>query len=116
MSTPRIETYRFGHIVVDGQPYDRDVIILPDRVLGGWWRQEGHVLYPDDLHAVFEAAPDLLVVGQGAYGRMEVTRKTRQALQAAGIELIAAPTEEACQTYNKIREQQAVAAALHLTC
>ena len=58
----------------------------------------------------------MLVVGQGAYGRMRVPAETRQALQAAGIELIAQPTEQACQTYNRLRQKRAVAAALHLTC
>jgi hypothetical protein len=116
MSAPHIDTYRFGHLVVDGQSYNRDVIILPNRVLAGWWRKEGHSLHPDDLEAVFEAGPGLLVVGQGTYGRMRVTPETRQALQAAGIELIAQPTKEACQTYNSLREQRSVAAALHLTC
>ncbi len=116
MTAPRIETYRFGHIVIDGHPQSRDVIILPDRVIGGWWRREGHVLHPDDLKAVFQAAPQTLVVGQGAQGRMRVTQETRQALQAAGIELIAQATEKACQTYNAMRDKQDVAAALHLAC
>jgi hypothetical protein len=30
---PRIEGYRFGHVVVDGEEQTRDVIVLPDRVL-----------------------------------------------------------------------------------
>jgi hypothetical protein len=116
MSTPRIESYRFGHLVVDGQMHSRDVIILPSRVIGGWWRREGHALHPEDLEAVLEACPELLVVGQGAYGRMEIAPKARSALEAAGIELIAQPTEQACQTYNRLREGRSVAAALHLTC
>lgn len=116
MSAPQIESYRFGHIVIDGKSYSQDVIILPDRVLGGWWRKEGHVLHSDDLYAVFKAEPNLLVVGQGANGRMAVTQETRQAVKEAGIELIALDTEEACQTYNRMRGKQAVAAALHLTC
>jgi hypothetical protein len=116
MSTPCVETYRFGYLVVDGRSYDQDVIILPDGVLGGWWRDEGHALYPDDLEAVFEAAPDLLVVGRGAYGWMQITAETQAALQAAGIELLALPTEEACQAYNAWRGRRAVAAALHLSC
>jgi len=116
MNTPRIESYSFGEILIDGQVYDQDVIILPDRVLRGWWRKQGHLLQPDDLDAVFEAAPDLLVVGQGAYGRMQVASGTRRALQAAGIELLAFRTEEACRTYNVQRELETVAAALHLTC
>jgi hypothetical protein len=116
MTAPRIETYRFGHLVVDGQAHNRDVIIPPSRVIGGWWRREGHALHPDDLAAVLEARPELLVVGQGAYSRMVVTPKARAALEAADIDLIAQPTEQACQTYNHLREERSVAAALHLTC
>ncbi len=116
MTAPRIETFRFGHIVIDGQAHNKDVIILPDLVIGGWWRQEGHALHPDDLQAVLQAAPQTLVVGQGTDGLMRVTTETRQALRAASIELVAQPTDQACQTYNRIRKEQTVAAALHLTC
>ena len=65
---------------------------------------------------MFEAAPEKLVVGQGANGRMRVTLETRRALEAAGIELVALPTGEACERYNGLREGGRVAAALHLTC
>lgn len=47
---------------------------------------------------------------------MKIIPETRHALQAAGIELITRPTEEARQAYNRLRERQTVAAALHLTC
>jgi hypothetical protein len=116
MQAPRIKSYRFGYIVIDGQSYSGDVIILSDRIVPNWWRREGHALYPEDLDAVFEAAPDVLVVGQGKPGRLRVNPETERALQAAGIELIALPTENACQVYNERCGQQAVAAALHLTC
>ena len=116
MRAPQIDSYRFGHIVIDGQAHHKDVIIFPNRVLGRWWRKEGHLLQPDDLEAVFEAKPRVLVVGQGAYGQMAVAPETKQALEAAGIELIAQPTKEACQTYNKMLEQGDVVATLHLTC
>ena len=116
MSTPQIKSYRFGRIVIDGRAYSKDVIILPNRVIGNWRRQEGHALRPDDLAAVFEAAPEALIVGQGAFGLMRVTHEAEQSLQAAGIELIALPTGEAVETYNRLREERAVAAALHLTC
>ena len=116
MSTPNIDSYRFGQIVIDGQTHNKDVIIFPTRVLGGWWRGEGHLLQPDDLADVFEARPRVLVVGQGAYGRMAIAPETKEALQVANIELIALPTEQACQTYNNLREQEGTVAALHLTC
>jgi hypothetical protein len=126
MCVPEIRSYHFGCIVIDGETHTKDVIILPDRVIGSWWRQEGHALHPGDLADIVdlcgsavapsEMRPQVLIVGQGAYGRMRVTSETRQILQAAGMQLIAQPTEEACRTYNRLKEQRAVAAALHLTC
>jgi len=116
MSAPKVESYRFGFIRVDGKTYTKDVIILPDRVVAGWWRQQGHTLWPDDLREVFEAAPDVLVVGSGSFGRMEVPDYTRNQIEAAGIELIVERTGAACQTYNALRETRRAAAALHLTC
>lgn len=111
-----IDAYRFGQIVIDGTPHHRDVIILPDRVIAGWWRKEGHTLHPKDLESVFEAAPEVLVVGQGAHGLMRITQEAELALHDAGIELIALPTGQAVETYNRLRDQRAVAVALHLTC
>ena len=116
MSAPSIDDYRFGRIVVDGQPYSKDLIILPDRIIAHWWREKGHTLLPADLAQVLAAGPDLLVVGQGAYSRMTVAPESRLALEQAGIELIAQATGRACATYNELRGQRAVAAALHLTC
>jgi hypothetical protein len=114
--TPVIESYEFGQIVIDGTSYQNDVIVLPEEVLPEWWRDKGHVLKPQDLGAVIEAKPEVLVVGQGAYGRMRVTRKTTQALDDAGIELIASATPDAIETYNDLRDEKRTAAALHLTC
>ena len=114
--SPAIEHYRFGAITVGGQRHTRDLIILPEHIVAGWWRKEGHALHPGDLTAVFEVAPEVLVVGTGAYGMMRVTEEARRALATAGIRLIAAPTAEAVKTYNELREETRVAAALHLTC
>jgi hypothetical protein len=116
MSSPKIDQYKFGQIVIDGETHIKDVIILPERVIAGWWRREGHALHPEDLKAVIEGSPDVLCVGQGAYGRMRVTAGAREALEAAGIELVSENTEAACRRYNQLREQRKTAAALHLTC
>ena len=116
MNTPRIDSYRFGHLVVDGQAYSKDVIILLGKIIANWWRKQGHALLPEDLEEVLAARPDLLVVGQGAQGRMRITEEARQSLEQAGIDLIAEPTERACETYNAQCEKKVVAAALHLTC
>jgi hypothetical protein len=67
---PRIERYRFGHVVVDGEEQTRDVIVLPERVLTDWWRADGHRLVLADLGEVIDELPERLVVGTGAYGQM----------------------------------------------
>ena len=116
MNPTQIGDYRFGQIIIGGQSYNKDVIILPTRVISNWWRKSGHILHIDDLKPVLEVKPELLVVGQGSFSRMKIPKETRQALETAGIELLALSTSEACQRYNELSQKQVVAAALHLTC
>lgn len=117
MGVPKIETYHFGEILIDGKHYRRDVIIYPDRVQSNWWRIEGHSLHIEDLREVLVAQPDVLVIGQGSNARMEVPKATRRQVAEAGVRLIAEPTERACATYNRLSGgEQRVVAALHLTC
>jgi hypothetical protein len=116
MAAPRIDSYRFGQVVIDGESHRRDVIIYPDHVERGWRREEGHSLSPADLWEVLQMRPEVLVIGQGTASRMDVPGETAQVLEAAGIEVIAEPTGQACDTYNRLRETRRVVAALHLTC
>ena len=116
MTAPRIDSYRFGQIVVDGRTYTRDLIICPDHVTSPWVREEGHLVSPADLWDVMEAQPQVLVIGQGTFGRMDVASETRQLLEGAGIQVIAEPTSRAWETYNRLCKTQQVVAALHLTC
>jgi hypothetical protein len=116
MEAPQIQSYRFGRMVVDEEAYTQDLILLPDRVADNWWRKEGHRLAVEDLQEVLDADPDVVVVGTGAYGRMQVPEETRRAVEAAGIELRAARTGQAWQTYNDLRRERRTAGAFHLTC
>lgn len=116
MATPKIESYRFGEIVINGRRYSDDVIVYPDRVEDSWWREEGHSLAPTDVWEVLQAPPEVLVIGQGSSARMDVPTEIRRQLQDAGIEVIAEPTPRAIETYNRLREKRRVVAALHLTC
>ena len=56
------------------------------------------------------------MIGLGSYSRVHVPEDTRNEIEGAGIKLIALPTGEACETYNQLREEERVVAALHLTC
>lgn len=116
MKNPHIDSFRFGKIVIDGKVHKKDVIILPGKVIAGWWREEGHLLQSADLREVLEAAPEILVVGMGSISHMRIAHEVKEAVINAGIELISLPTVEACKVYNKRSQGNKVAAALHLTC
>jgi len=114
-SMSRLEGYRFGRLVVDGEEQTRDVIVLPDRVLTNWWRAEGHRLALADLGAVIDELPERLVVGTGAYGQMRPDPEALERLPLRGIEVEALPTAEAVRRYGEL-DPRHTAAALHLTC
>jgi hypothetical protein len=112
---PRIERYRFGRVLVDGAEQTRDVIVLPERVLTGWRRADGHRLVLADLADVIEELPELLLVGTGAYGQMRPDADALDGLRQRGVEVEALPTDEAVRRYGEL-DPRRTAAALHLTC
>ena len=105
----RIERFKFGEIVVAGQRYDEDVVLLPDGVQAGWWRQEGHLLQLADL-------TEALIVGTGTKQCMKVAQDVLAHTRKAGIEVLAFDTRTACQTFNQLFGKRKVVAVLHLTC
>ncbi|MEM2904548.1 MAG: Mth938-like domain-containing protein [Candidatus Bathyarchaeia archaeon] len=111
-----IDSYSFGRVVVDGKAYTRDLIILPDRVLEGWRRREGHRVEPADLREAFAEKLEMLIVGTGYYGFMKVPAETSDWVKSRGVKLVVAKTAEACRTYNSLSRSGKAAAALHLTC
>jgi hypothetical protein len=112
---PRLERYRFGQLIVDGEEQTSDVIVLPDRVVTNWWRADGHSLVLADLADVIEELPEHLLVGTGAYGQMRPDPGAVEQLQKRGVEVEALPTGEAVRRYGEL-DPSRTAAALHLTC
>ncbi len=112
---PQIERYGFGRVTIDGRAETRDVIVLPQRVVRGWWRKEGHGLVLEDLDEVLDELPERLVVGTGAYGQMRPDPGALQTLRARGIDVEVLATPDAVRRYAELDPRQ-TAAALHLTC
>lgn len=97
---------------------NRDVIVLPNRVLRNWWRREGHSLVMQDLDDVLDELPERLILGCGHSSRLEPDPSVIEALARRGVKVEALPTEEAVARFEELetRDPAAVAAALHLTC
>jgi hypothetical protein len=111
-----IEEYEFGRIVVDGRVETFDLIVTRSGVHPNWWRPGGHALTIEDLGAVLEDPPEVLVVGTGADRRMCPESGLAEALAGHGIELELMDTFAAVQRFNELLGVRNVAAALHLTC
>jgi hypothetical protein len=110
----RITAFQFGKIMVDGQLYEKDLIIYPDRVSENWWRKEGHNIVVDDIQEILETAPAILVIGTGTRSQVRVSREAMHALLDKQIQVVAYDTNKAIDIFNNLSED--AVAALHLTC
>jgi hypothetical protein len=111
----RIDGYRFGRVLVDGEEHTKDVIVLPNRVVAGWWRQDGHSLVLEDLADVFDELPERLILGTGAYGQLRPDPAAIEQLRERKIEVESLPTPDAVERFGEL-DPARTAAALHLTC
>ena len=101
----------------DGKIYCRDLRIFGNEVYSNWWRKEGHRVDEDDLIDVLLANPDIMVIGMGYAGIMEVSSSLQSALKDQNIELISEKTPEAVKVFNSIQSRRKkIAGAFHLTC
>jgi len=115
----KIESYRFGEIVIDGIRYTKDLKIIKGKIFGNWWRSQGHTLQLSDIMDVVAAKPGTLIVGTGAYGRMVLSPGLSEELESRGIRIEALSTEQAIKKFNELSSRnghEAVALAVHLTC
>jgi len=113
----KIDQYGFGKIVIEGKTYTSDVIIYPENVDPSWWRKEGHRLQPEDLEQAVREKPNILIVGTGNVGAMQVPKETLSFFRSQGIDVRVARTGKAVEIFNGLqKENKKVVAALHLTC
>lgn len=117
-SNEMIESYVSGSSMrVAGKTYTTDLKIIGAMVKGNWWRREGHRLVLDDIVDILDSGPDLLVVGTGYSGNLDIPAKLRTDLAERGIRLLFKRTAEAVELFNRHRAQgENVAGAFHLTC
>ncbi len=112
----KVDSYKFGEVLIEGKRYTSDVIIFPDHVQSGWRRSGHHQVAPEDIGEVIKEKPEVLVVGTGYDGLVKVLLETQRYLEEQGVKLIVQPTGEAWQTYNRLCSSGKAVAAFHLTC
>jgi hypothetical protein len=116
----RVRYPGFGELEIDGQRYDRDVILDRGRVRR---RHKGpsRGLRDRHGHTPLTAAEEIpwscrrLIIGTGAVGALPIDASVHREAARRGIEIVALPTAEACALISGA-DRGDVAAVLHLTC
>jgi len=112
-----IEHYKFGNMVINGQSYDKDLLIYDGTVLPNWWRDKGHLLQLSDLDAVLQETPEVVLIGTGKFGMMRINKEVTDYFEQKGIDAYFEKTAKAVARYNElINSGKQVVAGFHLTC
>lgn len=115
----------FGYVVIDGQRYERDVVVCGTRVFERpkylskrYGARFDHTpLSKEEVEAILAMCPDaeLVIVGTGQYGALPVPSDSLETMRAKGVKVVVAKTPDALE---KLRESWGgkVLAVLHVTC
>jgi len=86
-----IEQFEWGRFQINGQFHSmdgegagKDICMINGRVRS-WTTRKGHVLTQHMIDGVMNTGVDILVVGNGVYGKVRVPKPTRKAIKQGGI-------------------------------
>jgi hypothetical protein len=112
-----VESFTWGRFVVSGKTFGKDV-----RVVGAegfpWNERKGHVLKEKMAAELKGSDFDVLIIGNGAEGRLECPDSVLTVLRSRGFSrIIVLKTPEACEEYNRLYSSGVrVAMLAHGTC
>jgi len=110
---PEIARTRSGKIVVGKETYNRDVYISVggnvkkrDEDQAEKWYGSAHTIGPKELEKVCRGGPEILFIGTGKSGKVELTEDSRRFLAQRSIQCEVLPTAKVVESYNgsKVRK------------
>ncbi|MEN6451069.1 MAG: MTH938/NDUFAF3 family protein, partial [Thermoguttaceae bacterium] len=111
----------FGEVTVGKKTYARDIYVLVDgrvkkrkKSLARQNYGSAHKVGSKELELVCQGGPEILFIGSGMSGRVELTDDAQRYLDQRAIQCEIEPTAKAVDAYNgsKLRK----AALIHVTC
>jgi glucokinase len=118
---PEITNIGFGKITVGRETYDCDVVISVggkvkrrDESVAKEMYGTSHTVGVKELAKVCKGGPEILFVGAGKSGQVELTEDARRFLAQRLIRCEVQPTVKAVESYNKSNRRKA--ALMHVTC
>ena len=111
-----IDDYKFGSFVINGKEFLGDIKILGNRVKQ-WDDRVKHKASFSDMKELLESNPEVIVVGTGNSGYLELDREVKDLILAKRIILYVSQNKEAVRQFNRAYGQnKKVAAIFHSTC
>lgn len=127
-TSPPIEAVSWGRFKIRGKEHGKSTagqtlgvgkdICLIGEAVSPWKERKGHLLSERMVECVLNQGIEILVIGNGALGAIEVPEQVKNYLRQNGIkEIIVEKTSRACATYNRLFSEGArVALLAHGTC
>ena len=119
---PYINSTEFGNIVIDDKKYNQ-VLIVGDSIIERDYNKlkelfgTSHKIGEWEVKELLKEKPEIIVIGIGQSGAMEVDKGFVNNMKEKNIELITAQTPEAIEIYNeKVKAGKKVNALIHTTC
>jgi hypothetical protein len=118
---PKIDRTRFGSITIEGQDYDRDVIIRLDgqvkkrkKKLSKDLYGTSHVISRGEAEHVYQAGAERLIIGAGQFGRVKLSDEAAGFFQDRNCQVDVMPTKAAMEAWNQAGD--GVIGLFHITC
>ena len=109
----RIEKFSFGSVVIKGRKYNRDVFVTNEFVEE---RERSHKITLDDIDRALLHEPEIVIIGRGTSGMVEIPDEVRARLAENNVELIEGKTPEVIKEFNKLVGKRKLVGIFHLTC
>lgn len=118
----KLSLIQFGAIEIDGERYERDVVIDGGAVSRRskksskpYRAQFGHTPVSVDERIPWGPAGSRLVIGSGVHGMLPVMTEVTREARRREVDLVVVPTEQACSLLSDTPDDE-VRAILHVTC
>jgi hypothetical protein len=118
---PKIRGTEFGSIKIGEEVHERDVII---RLSGQVKKRKkelskkaygtSHIISLDEAKHVYEEGAELLIIGTGQYGLVQLSDEAAKYLRRKKCKVRLQPTPEAIQVWNEAKGD--VIGLFHVTC
>jgi len=118
---PRIDRTKFGSITIEGEVFERDMIIRLDgqvkkrkKKLSKAIYGTSHVISLDEARHVYQKGAERLIIGAGQQGLVALSDEAAAYFEGKGCRVELLPTRKAIRAWNEA--EGAVIGLFHVTC